>query len=184
QRRPRHPALPHGGAPPRLCQARQDEGRGRSRLDPCGATQGQGHPRPSRQGRRRGRGRGDACGEGARRSDEATHRRGRRDPRRQGDGAPRGLMTEKPEGAVPATTTGRSGRDLPMAVAVGAGMLVVVGLALFVWQPAFVGLAVIAVGAALWELAQAFTRRDVHLPLAPLWVGAAGILVSAYVAGP
>lgn len=93
-------------------------------------------------------------------------------------------MPEMPEGAVPATTTGRSGRDLPMAVAVGAGMLVVVGLALFVWQPAFVGLAVIAVGAALWELAQAFTRRDVHLPLAPLWVGAAGILVSAYVDGP
>ena len=93
-------------------------------------------------------------------------------------------MTEMAEGAAPATTTGRSGRDLPMAVAVGAGMLVVVGLALFVWQPAFVGLAVIAVAAALWELSQAFARRDVHLPLAPLWVGAAGILVSAYVAGP
>ena len=31
-------------------------------------------------------------------------------------------MTEMPEGATPATTAGRSGRDLPTAVAVGAGL--------------------------------------------------------------
>jgi len=92
-------------------------------------------------------------------------------------------MTHPSEGVPPATTTGRSGRDLPVAVAVGVGLLVVVGLALFVWPPVFVGFAVVAVGAALWELGQAFGRRDVHLPLAPLWVGALGILVSAYVAG-
>lgn len=91
-------------------------------------------------------------------------------------------MPDVHEGAQPATT-GRSGRDLPRAVAVGLGLLVVVGLSLFVWTPAFVGFALVAVGAALWELGQAFARRDVHLPLAPLWVGSAGILVSAYSAG-
>ncbi|MGP7960747.1 phosphatidate cytidylyltransferase [Sanguibacter sp. A247] len=91
-------------------------------------------------------------------------------------------MPDVHEGAQP-TTTGRSGRDLPRAIAVGLGLLAVVGLSLFLWTPAFVGLALVAVGAALWELAQAFARRDVHLPLAPLWVGSAGILVSAYSAG-
>jgi phosphatidate cytidylyltransferase len=47
----------------------------------------------------------------------------------------------------------------------------------------FVVFAILAVGAALWELAQAVARRGIHLPLLPLLVGAAGVLVSAYTAG-
>jgi phosphatidate cytidylyltransferase len=42
---------------------------------------------------------------------------------------------------------------------------------------------VLAVGGAVWELAQAFKRRDIHLPLLPLLVGTAGILVSSYYSG-
>lgn len=77
----------------------------------------------------------------------------------------------------------RSGRDMPKAVAVGVALLAVVGASLFVWSAAFVVFAAVAVCAALWELAQAFARRDIHLPLAPLWVGTVGILVSAYTSG-
>lgn len=80
----------------------------------------------------------------------------------------------------PATT---GGRDLPKAIAVGLALIVGVVGSLFVWAPLFVVFATVAVCAALWELAQAFARRDIHLPLAPLWVGTAGILVSAYTSG-
>ena len=76
-----------------------------------------------------------------------------------------------------------AGRDLPAAVTVGLVLLGAVGASLFIRKEAFAVLAVLAVGAAMWELAQAFTRRTVHLPLVPLVVGAAGIMVSAYVAG-
>ncbi|ADG74386.1 phosphatidate cytidylyltransferase [Cellulomonas flavigena DSM 20109] len=76
-----------------------------------------------------------------------------------------------------------AGRDLPAAVTVGVVLLGLVGASLFIRKEAFAALAVIAVAAAMWELAQAFSRRSVHLPLVPLVVGSAGILVSAYVAG-
>lgn len=79
--------------------------------------------------------------------------------------------------------TSRAGRDLPRAVAVGLGLLAVV-LASLLWRKElFVLVAVLACGAALWELAQAFSRRHLHLPLLPVLVGSTGILVSAYVAG-
>lgn len=77
----------------------------------------------------------------------------------------------------------RTGRDLPVASAVGVALLVAVGASLFIRKEAFVAVALVAVGACLWELAQAFGRRDIHLPLLPLLVGSAGILVSSYVAG-
>jgi len=77
----------------------------------------------------------------------------------------------------------RSGRDLPVATVVGVAMLVAVVLSLFIRKEVFVAVALVAVGACLWELAQAFARRDIHLPLLPLLVGSVGILVSAYLAG-
>lgn len=77
----------------------------------------------------------------------------------------------------------RGGRDLPTAIAVGLGLLVVVAGALFIRPEVFVVFAILAVGAALWELAQAFRRGGLELPLLPLWVGTAGILISAYVSG-
>ncbi|GEA84724.1 MAG: phosphatidate cytidylyltransferase [Cellulomonas sp.] len=83
--------------------------------------------------------------------------------------------------AAPSKT--RPGRDLPVAITVGLGLLAAVVAALFIRKEAFVVLAVLAVCAGLWELAQAFTRRSIHLPLLPLLVGAVGILVSAYTAG-
>ncbi|WP_448059985.1 phosphatidate cytidylyltransferase [Cellulomonas hominis] len=78
----------------------------------------------------------------------------------------------------------RSGRDLPVATAVGVGLLLAVGASLFLVKEVFGLLAVVAVGAALWELAQALVRRGIHVPLLPLLVGAVGILLSAYTAGP
>jgi phosphatidate cytidylyltransferase len=82
-----------------------------------------------------------------------------------------------------ATRKPAGGRDLPVAVAVGLSMLAVVGASLFIRKEAFLVLTVLAVGAGLWELAQAFSRRAIHLPLLPLLVGDVGILISAYTAG-
>jgi phosphatidate cytidylyltransferase len=91
-------------------------------------------------------------------------------------------MSSQPAVA-PAPGTSRAGRDLPVAVAVGLGLLVLVAASLFIRKEVFGLIAVAAVGAGLWELAQAFARRGVHIPVLPLLVGDVGILVSAYVAG-
>lgn len=85
--------------------------------------------------------------------------------------------------AIAATRTPRPGRDLPVAIVVGVAMLIAVVASLFIRKEAFAVVAVLAVSAGLWELAQAFTRRNIHLPLLPLLVGSIGILVSAYAAG-
>jgi phosphatidate cytidylyltransferase len=77
----------------------------------------------------------------------------------------------------------RAGRNLPAAVAVGLGLLALVGASLFLVKEAFVVVAVLAVGGSLWELSHAFARRGINLPLLPLLVGTIGILVSSYVAG-
>ena len=91
-------------------------------------------------------------------------------------------MTESalPE-AVPVAS--RGGRNLPVAVAVGLGLLAVVGGSLYFFKEAFIVLAIAAIGAALWELSRAFARRNVRIPLLPLWVGTAGMLISTYTAG-
>ena len=91
-------------------------------------------------------------------------------------------MTENSTIAAPKTL--RPGRDLPVAVVVGVTLLVGVVASLFIRKEIFGVVAIVAICAALWELAQAFARRNIHLPLLPLLVGAVGTLVSAYLAGP
>jgi phosphatidate cytidylyltransferase len=78
----------------------------------------------------------------------------------------------------------RAGRDLPIAIGMGLALLAVTAGSLVFRKEGFILLAVLACGAALWELAQAFTRRGIHLPLLPLLVGTVGILVSSYTSGP
>ena len=84
--------------------------------------------------------------------------------------------------AAPASTP-RAGRDLPVAVAVGLGLLGLVVASLWFRKEGFAVLVVVVCTAALWELAQALTRRGIHIPLLPLVVGMVGILVSAYTSG-
>lgn len=85
---------------------------------------------------------------------------------------------------VPAAKKSRAGRNLPAAILVGVGLLGIVGASLY-WRPEpFVLLVVALLWAGLWELRQAFARRDLRLPMVPLFVGAAGMIVSAYRGGP
>jgi phosphatidate cytidylyltransferase len=82
-----------------------------------------------------------------------------------------------------ASRTPQAGRDLPVAVTVGLGLIGLVVGSLFWHKEIFAIFALLAVGAAVWELAQAFSRKSIHIPVLPLVVGLAGMLVSAYTAG-
>jgi phosphatidate cytidylyltransferase len=86
--------------------------------------------------------------------------------------------------SVDAPRASRAGRNLPAAVAVGVGLLVLLGASLWFRPEPFVALVVLLQSAALWELRTAFARRDIHIPLTPLVVGGAGMSVSAFAAGP
>ncbi len=86
-------------------------------------------------------------------------------------------------GSVAQPVARRAGRDVPIAVGVGLGLLALAAGALLWHKEAFIGLVALACGAALWELSHAFRRRQIELPLVPMLVGAVGILVSAYSSG-
>ena len=83
----------------------------------------------------------------------------------------------------PLPSTGRAGRNLPAALGVAAVLIGVVLACLLVDKVLFVLLVVVAVCGALWELAGAFARKDIRLPLAPLWIGTVGVAVSAWTIG-
>ena len=68
---------------------------------------------------------------------------------------------------VPAPKKSRAGRNLPAAILVGVGLLGIVGASLY-WRPEpFVLFVVLLMWAGLWELRQAFARRNLRLPMVP-----------------
>lgn len=77
----------------------------------------------------------------------------------------------------------RAGQDLRVRVAVALGLIVLVALSLAFRKEGFVVLATVAAGMSLWELAAAFARRGLRIPVAPLLVGSVGIVLTAYLAG-
>lgn len=77
----------------------------------------------------------------------------------------------------------RAGRNLPAATAVGVGLGAMLVASLYVWKVAFMGVLVVAVVLALYELTNAFRAGRVRLAMVPICVGAVAILVSAYAGG-
>ena len=78
---------------------------------------------------------------------------------------------------------GRTGRNLPVAIAVG---LVLGGLALvtlFTVKATFLLYVAAIVGMAAWELSRALATRDIHLALVPVAAGGAAMLGLAYWVG-
>jgi phosphatidate cytidylyltransferase len=82
-----------------------------------------------------------------------------------------------------ARAPGRAGRNLPVAVGVGAVLGALVIASLFIRKEAFVVLAVLAIVVAVWELTEALAVRQMSVPLVPVAVGAIGMLVAAFSAG-
>lgn len=91
------------------------------------------------------------------------------------------MTTDGPAPAIPGH--GRAGRDLRAATAVGLGLAALVLGTLFVWKPAFVGLAVVAVTVAGWELSAALATRGIRIPQVPVLLGSVLMIVGAYVGG-
>lgn len=77
----------------------------------------------------------------------------------------------------------RAGRDLRAATVVGLALAVLVVGTLFFYRPAFAGVVVVVMVVAVWELAQAFYARGITIPLVPVLLGTALMLIGAFVAG-
>nr|WP_213001463.1 phosphatidate cytidylyltransferase [Actinoplanes consettensis] len=84
----------------------------------------------------------------------------------------------------PAKANGRAGRNLPAAIAVGTGMVLVVFASLFLWKPAFLGVIALAIGVGIWEMVRALKVAETFPPLVPLLAG--GLLMTglAWFYGP
>ena len=97
-------------------------------------------------------------------------------------GAPGGPPGNDGGGA--AKDYGRAGRNLPAAIGVGVALGAIVLITLYTLKATFIVVVAAAVGAAGWELSQALRHRDIRIPLVPLGLGAAAMLVGAYFDGP
>ncbi len=77
----------------------------------------------------------------------------------------------------------RTGRNLPVALAVGAALGGAAVLTLFTLKATFLGLVAIAVGIALLELSRACGTRGIAIPVVPVAAGGAAMLGLAYWVG-
>jgi phosphatidate cytidylyltransferase len=86
------------------------------------------------------------------------------------------------EGAAcpPVTPRGRTGRNLPVAIGVGAGLGGLVVLTLLTVKATFLLYVGIALALALAELASALARRDINIPVIPVAAGGAAVLTCTY----
>jgi phosphatidate cytidylyltransferase len=80
----------------------------------------------------------------------------------------------------PAKPTSRTGRNLPVAIGVGAVLGGLVFLTLLTVKATFLIYVGVAIAIALTELAGAFAKRDIEIPVIPVAAGGAAILTSMY----
>ncbi|MDH2430112.1 phosphatidate cytidylyltransferase [Sphaerisporangium sp. TRM90804] len=78
----------------------------------------------------------------------------------------------------------RTGRNLPAAIAVGAGLGAAVIVSLYTVKEAFLAVLLVTVAVGVVELVRAFAVRDIWVPLAPALAGLVGMVVGAYWGGP
>jgi phosphatidate cytidylyltransferase len=77
-----------------------------------------------------------------------------------------------------------TGRNLPVALAVGLGLGGLVILTLLTVPASFLVLVAVLVGVALWELGTVLGTREIRVPLVPVMVGGAAMMALAYARGP
>ncbi|MFG1602418.1 phosphatidate cytidylyltransferase [Actinoplanes sp. NPDC049265] len=73
-------------------------------------------------------------------------------------------------------TSGRAGRNLPAAIAVGVGLGLTVLASLIVWKPAFLGVIAAAAVVGIWEMVRALRQAGAEPPMIPLIAG--GLLMN------
>jgi phosphatidate cytidylyltransferase len=79
---------------------------------------------------------------------------------------------------------GRAGRNLPAAIAVGVGLVLVVLASLVVWPPAFLGVIGLAAGVGVWEMTRALRAGGANAPLIPLLAGSLLMVGLTWYRGP
>ncbi|ALV47378.1 phosphatidate cytidylyltransferase [Arthrobacter alpinus] len=82
-----------------------------------------------------------------------------------------------------AARTPKAGRDLPAAISVGVGLLVLVVVSLLFFPIAFVFVATVFACVGVWEVNRAIGTRGIKAPTTPIMVGALAMPISAYFAG-
>jgi phosphatidate cytidylyltransferase len=88
---------------------------------------------------------------------------------------------KEPEVATEQTRpAGRTGRNLPVAIGVGAGLGGLVVLTLLTVKATFLLYVGIALALALAELASALAKRDINIPVIPIAAGGAAVLTCTY----
>jgi phosphatidate cytidylyltransferase len=95
-------------------------------------------------------------------------------------------MTSEEQGAdaeVPVPKVSRAGRDLPAAIAVGVGLVLLVVVSLVFYPPAFVPIVVVAMALGIAELRAAFAAVGIHITAWPVQLGSLAMLLLAYLVG-
>jgi len=103
-------------------------------------------------------------------------------PHETGEAEPDPVRPRRP-GPGKRRATGRAGRNLPAAIGVGLTLGAVVIASLFVWRPAFLGVIVLALGVAIWEMSRAVRAVGAHPPVVPLAAGGLVMIGMAWYAG-
>jgi phosphatidate cytidylyltransferase len=75
------------------------------------------------------------------------------------------------------------GRNLPVAVGVGAGLGAMVVVSLYLQKEIFLAVLVVFLGIAVHELTGAFASRDIRVPFVPVAVGGLAMLGFSYLHG-
>jgi phosphatidate cytidylyltransferase len=81
------------------------------------------------------------------------------------------------------TTDGRTGRNLPAAIAVGLALAALVIGSLYTVKALFLLVLIVAVGIGVAELVRAFASRGIRVPLVPVLAGMAAMVCGAYWGG-
>src|SRR5215471_3892785 len=90
------------------------------------------------------------------------------------------LPADIPGESAPGKQERRTGRNLPAAIGVGAGLGGLAILTLFTVKVTFLLYMAVIVGVALWELSRAVAARGIRLPIVPVAVGGAVAVALAY----
>jgi len=77
----------------------------------------------------------------------------------------------------------RTGRNLPVAAAVGVLLGALAIVTLFTLKVTFLVLVALAVGVAMWEISRAFAQRDIAVSLIPAGAAGAAMVALAYWSG-
>ncbi len=78
----------------------------------------------------------------------------------------------------------RTGRNLPLAIGVGAGLGALVLVSLYTVKEIFLAVMIVFLFLGMRELTEAFKSRDIRVPFIPVATGMVGTPVVAYVWGP